>query len=77
MRWAGHVVPIRKRRGAYRGLVGKREVKCPVESHRRRRKDNIRIDLQEMGWWAVDWIDLAWDRDKWRAVVNAVMNLRV
>jgi len=55
--------------------VGIPEAKRPLGS-RRRWKDNIKLDLQEVGCWGMDWIDLAQDRDSWRALVNAVMNLR-
>jgi hypothetical protein len=60
----------------YRLLVGKPEGRRPLGRPRRRWVDNIRVDLVEMGWDDVDWIGLAQDRDKWRALVNAVMNLR-
>jgi hypothetical protein len=65
-----------ERRGAYRILVGRPEGKRPLERPRRRWEDNIKMDLREVGWWGVDWIDLVQDRDRWRAVVSAVMNLR-
>jgi hypothetical protein len=65
-----------ERRGAYRALVGKPQGRRPLERPRRRWEDNIKMDLREVGWGA-DWIDLAQDRDRWRALVNAVMNLRV
>jgi hypothetical protein len=64
-------------RNAYRILVGKSEGKRPLGRPRRRWLDNIKIDLREIGWDVMDWIYLAQDRDQWRAVVNAVMNLRV
>ena len=65
-------------RGAYRVLVGKSEGKRPLRRRPRRRwVDNIRMDLQEVGCGHVDWIGLARDRDGWRKLVNAVMNLRV
>jgi hypothetical protein len=64
-------------RYAYRLLVGKPERRRPLGRQRRRWVDNIRMNLVEVGWGGVDWIGLAQDRDKWRAVVNAVMNLRV
>jgi hypothetical protein len=76
-RWAGHVARMGGKRNAYRLLVGKPEGKWPLRRPRRRWADNIKIDLLEIGWGGVDWIGLAQDRDKWRALVNAVMNLRV
>jgi hypothetical protein len=66
-----------KKRNAYRILVGKPEGKIPLGKPRCRWVDNIKIDLRETGWDGVDWIDLAQDRDQWRALVNTVMNLRV
>jgi hypothetical protein len=65
------------RYGRYRLLVRKSEGKRPLGKPRRRRVDNIRMDLGEVGWDDVDWIGLAQDRDRWRALVNVVMNLRV
>ena len=61
----------------YRVLVGKPEGKRPLAGPRRRWEDNIKMDLQEVGCGGMDWIDLAQNRDRWRALVNAVMNLRV
>jgi hypothetical protein len=66
-----------EKRNAYRVLVGKLEGKRPLERPRRRGEDNIRMDLREIEWGGMDWIDLAQDRDQWRAVVNTVMNLRI
>jgi hypothetical protein len=66
-----------EKRNAYRILVGKPEGKRPLGRPRRRWVDNIRMDLGEVGWGDVDWIDLAQDRNRWRAVVNSVLNLRV
>jgi hypothetical protein len=62
---------------AYGILVGKSEGKRPLGRQRRKWVDNIKIDLREIGWDGMDWINLAQDRDQWRALVNAVMNLRV
>jgi hypothetical protein len=64
-------------RGGYRVLVGKPEGKRPLVGLRRRWKDNIKMDIQEVGCGGIDWIGLAQDRDRQRALVNAVMNLRV
>jgi hypothetical protein len=58
--------------GVYRVLVGKPERKTPLGRPRRRWKDNIKMDLQEVGYGGMDWIELAQDRDRWRALVNAV-----
>ena len=77
MRWAGHVARMGERRGVYRVLVGNTEGKRPLGRHRRRWEDNITMDLQEVGCGGMDWIKLAQVRDRWRALVNAVMNLRV
>jgi hypothetical protein len=66
-----------EKRNAYRLLVGKPEGKRPLGRPRRRWVDNIQMDLLEIGWGGVDWIGLAQDKDKWRALVNVVMNLRV
>jgi hypothetical protein len=77
MRWAGHVASMGKGRGVYRVLVGKPEGKRPLGRPRRRWEDNIKADLQEVGCGGMDWIELAQGRDRWRALVNAVMNLRV
>jgi hypothetical protein len=64
-------------RGAYRVLVGRPEGRRPLERPKRRWEDNIKMYLQEVEWGGLDWIDMAQDRDRWRAVVSAVMNLRV
>ena len=76
MRWAGHVVCMGEGRGVHRVLVGKPEGKRPLGRPRHRWEDNIKMDLQEVGGGG-DWMELAQDRDGWRALVNAVMNLRV
>jgi hypothetical protein len=77
MRWAGHVARMGKERKLCKVLVGKPEGKRPLGRPRRRWEDGIRMDLMEIGLGGVDWIRLAQDRDRWRAVVSAVMNLRV
>jgi hypothetical protein len=64
-------------RNAYRILVGKPEGKRPLGRPRRRWVDNYKMDLREIGWYGMDWIRLAQDRDQWRALINTVMNLRV
>jgi hypothetical protein len=66
-----------ERRGAYRALVGKPEGRRPLGRPRRRWEDNIKMDLLEVGCGGMDWIDLTQDRDRWRAVVYTVMNLRL
>jgi hypothetical protein len=65
------------KRNAYRLLVGKPEGKRPLRRPRRRWVDNIRMNLGEVGWSDVDWVGLAKDRNRWRTLVNAVLNLRV
>jgi hypothetical protein len=67
---------MRESKGAYRVLVGKPKGRRPLGRHRHRWEDNIKMDLREVGW-GIDWMDLAEDRETWRAVVNAIMNLRV
>jgi hypothetical protein len=74
---AGHVAGMGDRRGVYRVLVVKPEGKRPLGSSRRRWENVIKMDLQEVGCGGLDWIDMAQDRDRWRALVNAVINLRV
>jgi hypothetical protein len=64
-------------RGAYRVLVGRPERRRPIGRPRRRWEDNIKMNIQEVEWGGMDWIDMAQDRDRWRAVVSAVMNLWV
>ena len=73
----GHVAVMGERRGVYRVLVGKHEGKRPLGRPRRKWEDNIKMDLQEVGCGGMEWIELAQDMDKWRALVSAVMNLRV
>jgi hypothetical protein len=68
---------MREKRNAYRILVGKAEGKRPLGRPRGRWVDSIKIDLREIGWDGMDWIDLAEDSDQWRALVDMVMNLRV
>ena len=77
MRFAGHVVHMGEKRGVYRVLVGKLEGKRPLGRPRHRWEDNIRMYFQEVGCGYMDWIGLAQDRDGWRRLVSAVMNLRV
>ena len=77
MRWKGHVARMGNRRGVHRVLVGNPEGKRPLGRPRHRWEDNIKMDLQDVGCEGMDWIELAQDRDRWRALVNAVMNLRV
>jgi len=74
---AWHVPRMGEGRGVFRVLVGKPEGKRPLERLRRRWEDNIKMDLQGMGCESMDWIELAYDRGRWRALVNAIMNLRV
>ena len=76
MRWAGHVARMGERRVVHRVLVGKPEGKRPLGRPRHRWEDNIEMDLREVGGGG-DWMDLAQDRDRWRALVNTVMNFRV
>jgi hypothetical protein len=77
MRWVGHVARMGEVRGPYNILVGRPEGRRPLRRPRRRREDNIKMDLREIGFGDVDWIDWAQDRDRWWAVVNTVMNLWV
>jgi hypothetical protein len=77
MRWAGHVARMEERRDVYRVLVGKPKGKRPLGRPRHRWEDNIKMDLNEVVCGGVDWMELAQDRDRWRALVNVVMNHRV
>ena len=77
MKWAGHVACMRERRGAYRILVKKLEGRRPLGKYKRICEDNIKMTHEEMGRRGGDWIDLAQDKDTWRAVVNAVMSFRI
>jgi len=77
MRWVRHVALMGEERGVYRFWVGKPEGRRLLERRRRRCVDNNRMDFQEVGCGYMDWIGLAQDRDRWRTLVNAVMNLRV
>jgi hypothetical protein len=77
MRWASHVAYMGEKKNAYRLLVGKPEGKRTLGRPRHRWVDNIRMDLGEVGWDDVDWIGLAQDRNRRRALVNSVLNLRV
>jgi len=76
MRWAGHEARMGKRRGVYRVLVGKPEGNKLLGKPRCRWKNNTKIDLQELGCGDMDWIELAQDKDRWRALVTAVIKLR-
>jgi hypothetical protein len=79
IRWAGHVAQMgeEKKRNAYRILVGKPDEKRPLGSPRCSWVDNIEMYLRETGWGGIDWIDMAQDKDQWRALVNMVINLWV
>jgi hypothetical protein len=77
MKWVGHVACMGEGRGTYRVLFGKPEGKKPHARPRRRWEDNIKMDIQDVGFESIDWIDLDQDRDKWRALVKAVMKFRV
>ena len=77
MKWTGHVASMRERTGVYRVMVGKPDKKSPLGRPRRRWEDKIKMNLQEVRCGCRDWIELAQDRDSWRAFVNAVMKLRI
>jgi hypothetical protein len=77
MRWARHVARMGEKRNAYRILVGTSEGNRPLGRSRHRREDNIKMDLRDIEWGGMDWIDLAQDRDQWMALVNTIMNLWV
>ena len=77
LRWAGHVAGMEEGRGVYKVLVGKPVGKRPLGRPRRRWEDNIKIDLHDMGRGCGDWMGLAQDRDRWRALVSTVMNFGV
>jgi hypothetical protein len=77
MRWAGYLVHMGEERNVYKLLMGKPEGKVQLGRPRLKWDDGIRMDLREIGWGSVDWIQLAQDRDRWRAVVNTVINLLV
>jgi hypothetical protein len=77
MRWAGHVARMGENRNVYRILVGKPEGKKLLGRPRCRWMDNIKMYLREVGWDGVDWMNIAQDRDWWRALVSMVLNLRV
>jgi len=77
MRWAELVACMGERRGGYRVLVGKSEGKRLLKRPRHKWEDNIKMDLQDVGCGDMDWIDLVQDRDRWRTLVNGVMNLRI
>jgi hypothetical protein len=77
MTWAGHVARIREKRNAYRLFVEKPKGRMPLGRPRHRWLDNIKMDLVDDEWGDVDWIGLAQDRDRWRTLVNSVLNLQV
>ena len=77
LRWAGHVARMEDGRSAFKILTGKPTGKRPLGRPRRRWEDNIRMDIEEIGIIAGNWVDSAQDRTYWRALVNAALNLRV
>ena len=76
MRWVGQLAHMGERRGVYRVLVGKPKGKRPLGRLRQRWEDNIEMNLQEVGFGGTGWIELAQERDRWWALVNAIMNLQ-
>ena len=77
IRWAGHIEHMGQIKGVYRILVGRSEGKSTLGRPRRIWENNIKMDLQEVGCGGMDWIELAQDRGRWRALLNAVMNRRI
>jgi hypothetical protein len=77
MRWAGHVARMGEKRNPYRILMGKPKGRRPLGRPSRRWVDNIKMDLREIGWDGMDWIDLTQARDQWKALVNVVLDLSV
>ena len=77
MKWAGHVARMGERRGVFRVLMRNPSERDHLENRRVDLEDNIKTDVQEVGCKGMDWLDLAQERDRWRALVNVVMNLRV
>ena len=77
VRWAGHITRTWERRGVYRVLIGKPEGKRPLGRPRFRWQGNIKMDFQEVECEGMDWIDVAQVRDRWRALVNALVNFQV
>jgi hypothetical protein len=77
MRLAGHMAHMGEHRNVYKVLMGKPEGKRPLGRPRRRWEDGIRMDLREIGWGSVEWMQLAQDRDRWWALVNTVMNFQI
>ena len=75
--WAGHVARMEEGKGVHKVLVGKPEGKRPLGRPKRRWEDNIKMDLEDVGRGCGDWMELAQDRDRWRALVSTVMNFRV
>jgi hypothetical protein len=77
LRWEGHVAKMEESRSAFKILTGKSTGKKPLGTPRSRWEDNIRIDLKEIGINTRNWVDSAQDRDYWRALVNAALNIRI